>query len=84
MQDLFGRRIHYKAACSELSGLSIYQPRKNPGQGECPCFLGFWACFLESVFGEDADNVYIWYFVLVLTLLGAVFTEEVRCSTPGR
>jgi len=54
MQDFLGEETHYKAACSELSGLSIYQPCWKPGQGESPCFLGFYAYFLEMAFGIDA------------------------------
>jgi hypothetical protein len=84
MPDYLGEETHYKAACSELSGLSIYQPRGRPGQGEFPCFLGFCACFLEFSFELDADCVYILYVCGMLCVLVVVFTEQVLQGTPGR
>jgi hypothetical protein len=84
MQDFLGEETHYKAACSELSGLSIYQPSWKPGQGEFPCFLGFYACFLEMAFGVDAEVVYILYDWLSTALLAVVFTGQIPDRTPGR
>jgi hypothetical protein len=81
---LFGRRTHYKAACSELSGLSIYQPCGKPGQGEFPRFFGFYACFLEMTFVEDAVVVYMLWYLRVFSLLVAVLVELVLKGTPGR
>jgi hypothetical protein len=81
---LFGRRTHYKAACSELSGLSIYQPGEKPGQGEFPCFFGFCACFLESNLETDALLVYVLRFTAVVCLLVVVLAERMLDDTLGR
>jgi hypothetical protein len=59
MQDFIGRRIHQKTVSSELSGLSIYQPGKKSGQGEFPCFLGFYACFVERAFDAGVEVAYM-------------------------
>jgi hypothetical protein len=71
-------------ASGGLSGLSIYQPGKKPGQGEFPCFLGFYACFLEIIFEACAVSVYILSYIRWLQLLVVVFTEEMPDCTVGR
>jgi hypothetical protein len=79
-----GEESTRKLLRADLSGLSIYQPGKKPGQGESPCFLGFWACFLEIALGADAAVIYILYSMYICALLLVVFTEEMPVCTPGR
>jgi hypothetical protein len=38
--------------------LSISQPEKTEAQRETPCFLGFFAGFLEITFGTSESHVY--------------------------
>jgi hypothetical protein len=84
MPDYLGEESTRKLASGELSGLSIYQPGRKPGQGEFPRFFGFCACFLEVTFGADATSVYILCIFLLLILLLVVLAERMLGGTGGR